>query len=144
MPLPTTQKIIYRTCKIQERVCVCVGGGVQVSDKYQCFFWHVIKVCRLRLAVWFRTDYCFWTTIEIPCGDIWKNRNRRLTALGLVHSLGTEWPIILINGGLIKASVLNHQQHYNTVRRLCLYFFTFYAICSVSADVLWVDRRYLS
>lgn len=113
MPLPTAQQIIYRTCKIQK----WVGGKVQTSDKYQRRFWCVIKVRRLRLAVWFRTDCCFRTANEIPCGGIWKNRSRRLTALGLVHSPGTEWPIIVINGGLIKAPLLNHQQHCSIVRR---------------------------
>lgn len=70
-----------------------------------------------------------WRPNGIPCGDIWKNRSGRLTALGLVHSQGRGWPIIVINGGLIRVPLLNHLQHCS------FFFFKFYAICSVSADV---------
>lgn len=64
--------------------------------------------------------------------------SRRLTALGLVHSQGTEWPIILINGALITPPPpppLNHQQHCSiNSEDICLSLKSIYAICSVSLD----------
>lgn len=80
-----------------------------------------------------------WRPNGIPCGDIWKNRSGRLTALGLVHSQGRGWPIIVINGGLIRVLLLNHQQH-------CSFFFSnsMPSAPYQRMSVWWVDRQYLS
>lgn len=78
--------------------------GVRFASSYPIY---------LKNKPWQRPN---WRPNGTPCGDIWKNRSGRLTALGLVHSQGRGWPIIVINGGLIRVPLLNHQQH-------CSFFF---------------------